>query len=218
VKLGRVEKGAFISVEGSDGAGKTTQINHIEKRLQDSGIEVVRTREPGGTPLGERLRDLLLHSGDLPMSAETELLLVFAARRQHLDQLIWPALDAGKWVLSDRFTDATYAYQGAGRGIGADRIAQLEEWVQEGFAPDLTLVLDVAVDVGIQRSGGRSSEADRFERENLSFKEAVRRSYLERAARHPERIHVVDACGTVVSVQDRLSDLLDRFLVKRGVC
>ena len=207
-----LQRGAFITVEGADGAGKTTQLDFIEQWLAGRGIEVIRTREPGGTEVGEHLRGILLHRDDLPISAGTELLLVFAARQQHLDQLIRPALGAGKWVISDRFTDATYAYQGAGRGIDARRIASLETWVQQGFEPDLTIVLDVDVAVGVRRSDNRGEAADRFERENGAFKEAVRGCYLDRAGENPKRIKVVDASGDKESVQSMLSVLLDDFV------
>ena len=205
-------RGAFITVEGADGAGKTTQLDFIEQWRVGRGIEVIRTREPGGTEVGEHLRGILLHRDDMPLSADTELLLVFAARQQHLDQLIRPALGEGKWVISDRFTDATYAYQGAGRGIDPGRIASLETWVQLGFEPDLTIVLDVDVAVGIRRSDNRGEAADRFEREDGAFKEAVRSCYLDRAVENSERIRVVDASGDKESVQRMLSELLDDFV------
>ncbi len=209
-------RGAFITVEGGDGAGKTTQMDFIEGWLRDHDITVMRTREPGGTAVGERLREILLHGTDLPLSADTELLLVFAARRQHLDERILPSLAAGTWVLCDRFTDATYAYQGAGRGIPAERIARLEEWVQEGFDPDLTVLLDVGVEEAIRRSDDRGESSDRYEREGLSFKEAVRQCYLERARRDPDRFRVVDAGGSLESVQDSLDEILTTFSKQWG--
>jgi len=206
-----VNKGGFITIEGADGAGKTTQLNFVEEWISQRGIELVRTREPGGTALGERLRQILLAANDLSISDEAELLMIFAARQQHLDQLIIPALEAGKWVLSDRFTDATYAYQGAGRGIAFERIEVLENWVQKGLQPDLTRVLDVNVETGMARSAGRGLEADRFERQAITFKEAVRLNYLQRAAQMPERIHVIDASGSVQSVQHSLVAVLEGF-------
>jgi len=206
-----VNKGGFITIEGADGAGKTTQLNFVEEWISQRGIELVRTREPGGTALGERLRQILLAANDLSISDEAELLMIFAARQQHLDQLIIPALEAGKWVLSDRFTDATYAYQGAGRGIAFERIEVLENWVQKGLQPDLTMVLDVNVETGMARSAGRGLEADRFERQAITFKEAVRLNYLQRAAQMPERIHVIDASGSVQSVQHSLVAVLEGF-------
>lgn len=206
-----MNKGGFITIEGADGAGKTTQLNFVEEWISQRGIELVRTREPGGTALGERLRQILLAANDLSISDEAELLMIFAARQQHLDQLIIPALEAGKWVLSDRFTDATYAYQGAGRGIAFERIEVLENWVQKGLQPDLTMVLDVNVETGMARSAGRGLEADRFERQAITFKEAVRLNYLQRAAQMPERIHVIDASGSVQSVQHSLVAVLEGF-------
>ena len=206
-----MNKGGFITIEGADGAGKTTQLSFVEEWISQRGIELVRTREPGGTALGERLRQILLAANDLSISDEAELLMIFAARQQHLDQLIIPALEAGKWVLSDRFTDATYAYQGAGRGIAFERIEVLENWVQKGLQPDLTMVLDVNVETGMARSAGRGLEADRFERQAITFKEAVRLNYLQRAAQMPERIHVIDASGSVQSVQHSLVAVLEGF-------
>ncbi len=211
------DRGAFITVEGADGAGKTTQMDFIEGWLTDRGIDVVRTREPGGTPLGERLRDLLLHDKDLSISADTELMMVFAARRQHIEELILPAMEAGRWVLSDRFTDATYAYQGAGRGISEQRIALLEQWVQEGLFPDLTLVLDVALEVGVSRSEGRNDTRDRFEREAVEFKQAVRQCYLDRARRYSDRIRVIDAGEELLQVQRCIAQQLHGFVADRGI-
>lgn len=211
-----VRRGAFITVEGVDGAGKTTQMDFIEQWLADRGIDVVRTREPGGTDLGERLRDLLIQQTALRISGHSELMLVFAARRQHLEERILPALNSGRWVLSDRFTDATYAYQGAGRGIDAARIEILEHWVQEGLTPDLTVVLDVPTKLGMERSDRRGAAPDRFEEEALAFKQAVRECYLDRAAGDPDRIRVVDAAGSVAEVRRALSNLLADFLAARG--
>jgi len=210
-----MNRGAFITMEGADGAGKTTQLNFIEDWFSQKGIELVRTREPGGTALGERLREILLVASDLSISDEAELMMIFAARQQHLDQLILPALANGKWVLSDRFTDATYAYQGAGRGIAEKRIAALEAWVQKGLQPDLTFVLDVNVETGMERSAGRGLDADRFERQAASFKEAVRLNYLRRAAQYPERMHVIDGGGSVQSVQQSLAMILEGFIASR---
>ena len=213
-KTGR--RGAFITVEGVDGAGKSTQMGFIVQWLADRGIQVVQTREPGGTGLGERLRDLLVQETTLPISPHSELMLVFAARRQHLEERILPALESGSWVVSDRFTDATYAYQGAGRGIAAARIEILEQWVQQGITPDLTLVLDVPAEVGMERSGRRGGAADRFEDEDLAFKRAVRECYLDRAARFADRIRVVDAGGSVEEVRQEISNLLRDFLAARA--
>ncbi|MEA3290891.1 MAG: dTMP kinase [Pseudomonadota bacterium] len=204
-------KGKFITVEGPDGAGKTTQLAFIERRLRQRGLEPVMTREPGGTGLGEELRAVLLNHHGSPICADAELLMMFAARAQHIDERILPALAAGQWVVSDRFTDASYAYQGGGRGIPQARLESLESWVQADFQPDLTLLLDVPVAIGLQRAGGRGEADDRFEQEAIAFKEAVREAYLQRAQSHPRRIRVVDASGTIEEVQSVLSAILDDF-------
>jgi len=204
-------RGRFITLEGSEGSGKSTNLAFIHHYLQQSGIDVVLTREPGGTPLGEAIRELLLDHRNNEMASDTELLLMFAARAQHLHELILPALEAGRWVLCDRFTDATYAYQGAGRGIAEERIALLEEWVQGELRPDLTLFLDLPVAQGLARAGERSAP-DRFEREQLDFFERVRQGYLEQAARAPQRYRIVDASQPLEAVQSSLRDLLDTYL------
>lgn len=190
-------RGKFITLEGVDGAGKSTHLDFIAEWLRARGHEVVVTREPGGTPLGETLRDLLLHRD---MDADTELLLMFAARQAHLSQLILPSLARGAWVLSDRFTDASYAYQCGGRGLVKARVAALEAWVQQGFQPDLTLVFDVSAEIAAARRGAARS-ADRFEREADAFFERVRAAYLMRAAAEPGRIRVVDASPAIRAVQ-----------------
>lgn len=204
-------RGRFITLEGSEGSGKSTNLAFIHHYLQQSGIDVVLTREPGGTPLGEAIRELLLDHRNNEMASDTELLLMFAARAQHLHELILPALEAGRWVLCDRFTDATYAYQGAGRGIAESRIALLENWVQGELRPDLTLFLDLPVAQGLARAGERSAP-DRFEREQLDFFERVRHGYLEQAARAPQRYRIVDASQPLEAVQSSLRDLLDTYL------
>jgi len=160
--------GKFITIEGSEGVGKSSNIAFIENYLLDAGKDVLLTREPGGTELGEAIRNLLLDAKNTAMCSDTELLLMFAARAQHLDEVIRPALAAGKWVICDRFTDATYAYQGGGRGIPDSRIAILEQWVQNDLQPDLTLLLDMPVAAGLERAGKRSAP-DRFEQEKLAF-------------------------------------------------
>lgn len=190
-------RGKFITLEGVDGAGKSTHLDFIAEWLRARGHEVVVTREPGGTPLGETLRDLLLHRD---MDADTELLLMFAARQAHLSQLILPSLARGAWVLSDRFTDASYAYQCGGRGLVKARVAALEAWVQQGFQPDLTLVFDVSAEIAAARRGAART-ADRFEREADAFFERVRAAYLMRAAAEPGRIRVVDASPAIRAVQ-----------------
>jgi len=181
-------RGKFISLEGIDGAGKSTSVAAIAAFLRARGKRVVPTREPGGTPFGEKLRALLL---SLPVHIDTETLLMFAARREHIYRVIEPALAAGSWVVSDRFTDATYAYQGAGGGMPRDRIAALERWVQGGLRPDLTIVFDAPVEIA--RARLRKDQADRFEREDNGFFERVRAGYLARAADEPDRVRVIDA-------------------------
>lgn len=205
--------GRFITVEGTEGAGKTSNIAFLQARLEAVGKTVVLTREPGGTPLGEAIRDLLLTRRGDGMAVDTELLLMFAARAEHIAQLIRPALARGEWVLCDRFTDATYAYQGGGRRIDIDRIAALEHWVQGNLRPDLTIVLDVPVEVGLARAGRRSAP-DRFEREQLAFHEAVRAAYRTIAAREPARVQVVDAEQPLPRVQADLGRVLDAFLAR----
>ena len=200
-----MKPGKFITLEGVDGAGKSTHLNFVADWLRAQGREVIVTREPGGTPLGETLRELLLHQ---PMDPDTELLLMFAARQQHLAELIRPALARGAWVVSDRFTDASYAYQCGGRGIAAERIAVLEAWVQRGFAPDLTLLFDVPPEVAeARRSAVRA--ADRFEREADSFFARVRDAYLDRARAEPGRVRVLDARQSIAVLQDEIRALLE---------
>lgn len=209
-------RGCFITLEGSEGSGKSTNLHYIHERLKQSGIDVVLTREPGGTPLGEAIRELLLDHRQQAMASDTELLLMFAARAQHLHELILPALEAGKWVLCDRFTDATYAYQGAGRGIERERIAQLEQWVQGPLRPDLTLFLDLPVAQGLARAGERA-ELDRFEREAIDFFERVRQGYLAQAEAEPRRYRVVDASCPLEEVQSQLAAILDNYLGQQCV-
>ena len=204
-------RGRFITLEGSEGSGKSTNLAYINQKLQQSGIEVILTREPGGTPLGEQIRELLLDHRQQVMADDTELLLMFAARAQHINELILPALEQGKWVLCDRFTDATYAYQGAGRGISEERIAVLEQWVQGDLRPDLTFFLDLPVDQGLARAGERSVP-DRFEREQLDFFERVRRGYLKQAESEPQRYRVVDASVTLDQVRQQLDAILNDYL------
>jgi len=198
-----VSRGKFITLEGIDGAGKSTHIGGIADFLRGRGKDIVVTREPGGTPLGERLRELLLSQ---PMHIDTEALLMFAARREHIAQVIAPALAAGRWVLSDRFTDATYAYQGAGRGMARDRIATLERWVQDGLQPDLTVVFDAPVEVALARL--IKTRSDRFEREDRGFFERVRAGYLERAAAEPRRLRVVDGVRALAEVKKEIEEII----------
>jgi len=203
--------GLFITLEGPEGAGKSTNRDYLAALLREHGVDVVLTREPGGTPLAERIRELLLAPADEPMASDTELLLVFAARAQHLQQVVRPALARGAVVLCDRFTDATYAYQGGGRGVPAERIALLEDFVQGALRPDLTLVFDLPVEVGLARAAARG-RLDRFEQERLEFFEAVRSTYLQRAAQSPERYRVLDAAQPLDAVQQRVAGLLPQLL------
>jgi dTMP kinase len=204
-------RGKFITLEGVDGAGKSSHIAWIADWLRGRGLRVRVTREPGGTPLGERLRELVLNE---PMNLRTEALMVFAARQEHLAQCILPALDAGQWVLSDRFTDATYAYQGGGRGLDPSALAVLENWVHEGFQPDLTLYFDLPVEAARDRLAVLQAAPDRFEREDVAFFGRVRDAYLQRAKRYPARIHVVDASPSLEAVKESVEDILVRFCMK----
>jgi len=206
-----VNRGRFITVEGGEGAGKSSNLEFMTGLLQENGIEVIFTREPGGTPLGEDVRNLLLGHKHTGMSHETELLLMFAARAEHIAQIIEPALAAGHWVLCDRFTDASYAYQGGGRGIPQQKIAELETWVQQGMKPDLTLLLDLPVDIGLERAG-RRSQPDRFESEQNSFFTAVRQGYLDIANNEPERVKVIDASQALDQVQVEIAQTIKAFI------
>lgn len=207
--------GLFITLEGPEGAGKSTNREYLAEGLRTDGREVVLTREPGGTPLAERIRELLLAPSSEPMAVDTELLLVFAARAQHLAGVVRPALARGAVVLCDRFTDASYAYQGGGRGVPEARIAALENFVQGDLRPDLTLVFDLPVEVGLARAAARG-RLDRFEQEGRAFFEAVRQAYLRRAARDPVRYRVVDAGRPLAEVQRSLDALLPQLLESRG--
>ncbi len=200
-----------MTFEGGEGAGKSTNLEYVRNRLEAAGVPLLLSREPGGTALGEKIRALLLDPDNKGMSCDAELLLMFAARAEHLSSVIMPALQRGTWVLCDRFTDATYAYQGGGRGIGSERIALLEDWVQGGFQPDMTILFDLPIDVGMQRARQRA-QLDRFEQEQLSFFEAVRASYLERARHDPRRFRVVDASLELATVQQQLDKIVDELL------
>ena len=203
--------GLFITLEGPEGAGKSTNREYLATRLREAGIDVVLTREPGGTPLAERIRELLLTPSEDAMCADTELLLVFAARAQHLAEVIRPALARGAVVLCDRFTDATYAYQGGGRGLSHARIAALEAFVQGDLRPDLTLVFDLPIEVGMARASARG-RLDRFEQEGRTFFDAVRSTYLQRAEAAPQRYRLIDAAQTLEQVQRQLDTLLPQLL------
>lgn len=204
-----VQPGKFVTLEGIDGAGKSTHLAWLATFLQDKGLTVVVTREPGGTALGERLRELLLDLRQT-MHAETEALLMFAARREHLAKVILPALARGDWVVSDRYMDASFAYQGAGRGVPLQKLALLEEWVQGSFAPDLTLYFDLPAEIGKARVQCVKS-ADRFEMESNQFFERVRQGYLQRAQQFQQRIRVIDANLPLEQVRQNLKELIEAF-------
>ncbi|MBV8628544.1 MAG: dTMP kinase [Paraburkholderia sp.] len=201
-------RGKFITFEGIDGAGKTTHLGWFRDRLAEkvaaTGREVVMTREPGGTKLGEALREILLHQ---PMDLETEALLMFAARRQHLAEVIEPALARGDWVLSDRFTDATFAYQGGGRGLPRDKLETLERWVQGGFQPDLTVLFDLSPETASERRGA-AREPDRFESESDAFFTRTRAEYLRRVEEAPYRFVVIDSTHTIPQIQKQLQEVI----------
>jgi dTMP kinase len=200
-----VGRGRFITLEGLDGAGKSTHLVWLVETLRARGKVIVQTREPGGTPLGEKLRTLLL--GD-PMHLETEALLMFAARREHIAQLIEPALARGDWVVCDRFTDASFAYQGGGRGLAREKLAILEQWVQAGLQPDMTLMFDVTTEVARGRITGMGRDLDRFEREQAEFFERVRNEYLARAAASQGRIRVIDASRPIDKIKNTLEEII----------
>ena len=206
-----MSSGKFITIEGGEGAGKSTNISFIKDYLEQRGLEVVLTREPGGTPLAERIREILLDKNETDMSSDTELLLMFAARAQHLSEMIIPAIQQGKWVICDRFTDATYAYQGGGRGIGYDRISILENWVQGDLRPDMTIILDLSIEVGLSRANSRS-EPDRFEQEDIEFFNRVRNTYLARVDKNPEHYAIVDAEPELNIVQQNLLKILEKLV------
>lgn len=201
-------RGKFITLEGVDGAGKSTHLTWLVAALRARGLTVIQTREPGGTPLGEKLRALLLSD---PMNLETEALLMFAARREHIAQVIEPALARGDWVVCDRFTDASFAYQGGGRGLARERLAALEQWVQGDLQPDLTLLFDIPTDVARQRVEGMGRELDRFEREQAAFFERVRHEYLNRATAAPGRIRVVDARHSIDEIKKELEEIIASY-------
>ena len=201
--------GKLITFEGGDGAGKTTQVALLRATLRAKGVNVLVTREPGGTEIGERIRDLILHD-PVTLVTDAELLLIFAARAQHIVEVIRPALARDKWVLCDRFTDATYAYQGGGRGIGDSKIEILEEWVQKGVKPDLTLLFDVPLEIGIDRT--MSEGGDRFEDEKQEFKQLVREQYLKRARAEPQRIKIIETTASKEHAHNEVRALLKPIL------
>ena len=200
--------GRFITIEGIEGVGKSTQIKYVYQCLEYAGIDVISTREPGGTELGEAIRGLLLNASTNSIHEDTELLLMFAARAEHLRRRIEPALNSGQWVLCDRFTDATYAYQGGGRGINLDQIATLEACIHPNLQPDLTLLLDCPVGVGLRRKHASPSLTDRFEMETEAFFERVREKYLDRAKATPQRFTIIDAQCPIFEVTQQIKTAL----------
>ena len=206
-----MKEGFFITLEGIEGAGKTTLIDFIEDLLINAGHDVVKTREPGGTAIGEQIREILLKNENYTLTWDTELLLVFSARAQHIQEVILPALSSGKIILCDRFTDASYAYQGGGRGIDTSRINLLEKWVQGDLRPNLTLLFDLDVSVGMQRTKKRS-DADRFEREEIIFFEKIRTTYLERAKNEPQRFRIINSAASLENVKEQIIAILKDFL------
>ena len=206
-----MRRGRFLTLEGAEGAGKSTTLAHAATVLREAGLQVDVTREPGGTGRAEAIREILLERGDESMTDLAELLLMFAGRSLHLENRIRPALAAGRWVLCDRFTDATWAYQGGGRGLPETWIGQLERWTQDGLQPDLTLLLDLDPEVGLARIKGRGVP-DRFETERLAFFHRVRETYLRRAHADPARFRVIDASATQESVRSEVSRHIKEFI------
>jgi dTMP kinase len=204
--------GKFISIEGIEGAGKSTQLAFIQRYLTEQSKQLLVTREPGGTELGEQIRTLLLTPTTTGMASDTELLLMFAARAEHVEQVIKPALERDDWVLSDRFVDATFAYQGGGRGIDLQRISTLSDWTLKGLQTDVTFLFDLPVEMGQQRVLSRNQGIDRFEQEKVDFFQRIRERYLQRAQQEPNRIKVIDASKSIVEIELQLTVLLDKLL------
>ena len=211
-----MERGKFITVEGIEGTGKSTNIEFLTSLIKKNGYEVYCTREPGGTPMAEKIRGLLLEHGQEPLPEIAELLLFFAARSLHLRNAIEPALDLGKWVVCDRFTDASRAYQGSGRGLDLEQIECLAEWVQQGLEPDITLLLDAPAEVGMERAAARG-DADRMDSEELAFYRRVRSGYLALADMHPERFIVVDASQSLDKVQESIAEKLGSYFSSKNI-
>lgn len=207
-----MKKGKFITLEGCEGVGKSTNLSYIKQLLESSGKFVVTTREPGGTYFAEKIRQILLENGDEPVSETTELLLMFAARAQHIAQVIQPALMQGHWVLCDRFTDSTYAYQGGGRAMDIGLIEWLEDKVQAGLKPDLTLLLDAPIEIGMDRANKRG-ELDRFESEKQAFFERVRAAYLQRAKQCPQQIKIINAAQSLDKVQIEIATMIKNLII-----
>lgn len=208
------ERGRLITIEGGEGVGKSSSMDFVAGHLTDRGLPVHQTREPGGTRFAEAVRELLVNRDSAPIPPKAELLLIFAARDSHIESVIRPALERGTWVLCDRFTDASYAYQGGGRQLGQEPVAWLENWIQGSLRPDLTLLLDAPVEVGMARADHRG-ERDRFESEAGTFMKRVREAYLERAEREPDRIRVIDAAGDRQAVRANLRQTLDDWLADK---
>lgn len=209
------QRGFFITLEGGEGAGKSTALAFVRDGLTRAGHTVQVTREPGGTALGERVREILLHAKEIEITPDTETLLMFAARAEHLARVVRPALDHGTTVLCDRFTDATYAYQGGGHGMATERIAALESWVQGDLRPDLTLLFDIPVELGLKRAALRNSTPDRFESRQRDYLERVRQAYLERARLEPTRVRIIDATRSIAEVEASLESVLQEFVRAR---
>jgi len=205
------KKAKFISLEGSEGVGKTTSLIYIKNYIESLGHKVLVTREPGGTPLAEEIRDLLLHKREEKVNANAELLLMFASRIQHIENVIKPALNKGLWVISDRFVDASYAYQGGGRGLGFDRIEAIEKWSMGDFLPDITLLLDMSVEEGMARTRLRG-DSDRFEDEKITFFQTIRKAYLKRAEKSNGRIRIINAAPSSELVQKAIKKEIDLCL------
>lgn len=205
-----MQQDVFITLEGVEGAGKSTLMAYAAEYFSEKGREVIQTREPGGTKTGEQIRAILLDSDNETLTDNTELLLMFAARMQHIDEVIKPALSSGKIVICDRFTDATYAYQGAGRGLDTTRIEALEKWVQQGLKPDITLLFDLDIETGLRRANQRS-DADRFEQEEISFFERIRSCYLKRAKEEPKRFRIIDASQSFENVKLQIQTILEEY-------
>ena len=206
-----MHEGLFITLEGIEGAGKSSSLNYISELFVCAGHEVLQTREPGGTDTGEQIRKILLDSDNIRLESSTELLLMFAARSQHLEEIVKPALEKDQIVICDRFTDASYAYQGGGRGIEELRIKTLEDWVQLGFTPTVTLLFDLDVEVGLRRAEKRS-QADRFEQEDIMFFKRVRSSYLQRASNEPIRFRIINAGNSLEDVKQQIHKALHEYL------
>ncbi len=209
--MSNMANGKFITIEGIEGVGKSTNIRHLVEAIENAGHTVLTTREPGGTPLAERIRELVAEHGDEPMPDIAELLLVFASRALHVNNVIRPALAAGSWVVCDRFTDSSRAYQGGGRGLPPEYIDQLAEWVHGDLVPDLTILLDAPVETGMERAG-RRSDPDRFESERSDFFQRVREAYLQLAEAHPERFIIVDATRSLEAVQNGVTAIAAALL------